>query len=89
MTHLPEFDKQPIVEDAEGRSPPLTLMSMLDLCGGQLLSIVGGARIGVDKPLHLSANTEELCCVRGFLLTWKLLLKYLQYSNEQVSPRFE
>ncbi|XP_067945873.1 E3 ubiquitin-protein ligase listerin-like [Watersipora subatra] len=83
VSALPAFDKEELSDDKEGRSPPSALMSMLDLCGPELLSLVGGARIGVDKPIELLADSEELCCVRAFLLTWKLLLKYLQYSSTQ------
>lgn len=88
VTLLPEFDKEPLKDDAEGRLPPVTLMSMLDHCGAELLSLMGGARIGIDKPLHLTPNSDELCCVRAFLLTWKLLLKYLQYTTTEVFVLF-
>jgi len=82
---LPPFDNQPLGEDVEGRCPPLTIISMIDHCSAQLLSLVGGARIGVDKQLDLQLESEELLCVRGYFLTWRLLLKYLEYANRQVS----
>ena len=85
MSSLPDFDKAALDEDTEGRSPPSTLMSLLDHCGAELLSLVAGTRIGIDRPLHLQPHTDELCSVRAFLLTWKLLLKYLQYSTTEVS----
>lgn len=88
MPTLPEYDTVMIDDDSEGRCPPAVLMSMLDHCGAQLLSLVGGTKIGVDKPLHLGAYSEELCCVRAYLLTWKLLLKYLQYASNEVNLRF-
>lgn len=84
MAALPGHDTKPLADDSEGRSPPITLMSMLDHCGAELLSLVGGARIGIDRPLDLAPYTDELCCVRGYFLTWKLLLKYLQYADTQV-----
>ena len=84
MQQLPEYDITPISDDTEGRTPPVIIMSLIDHCTAQLLSIVGGARIGVDKPLHLTPNSEEMCCVRGYLLAWRLLLKYLQYTTNEV-----
>jgi len=81
---LPPFDNQPLEEDVEGRCPPLTIISMIDHCSSQLLSLVGGARIGVDKQLDLQVESEELLCVRGYFLTWRILLKYLEYANRQV-----
>lgn len=85
MSLLPEYDTDPLSDDTEeGRCPQVVLVSTIDLCSTRLLALVSGSRIGIDKPLELVPASDELICVRGYLLAWRLLLKYLQYSSTEV-----
>lgn len=90
MSTLPQHDTSDQVSDDDtlsgggGRCPQEALVSTINTCSiGQFL---GGYRIGVDERARVThSDRDEFVCFRAHLLTWSLLLKYLQYSTSEVN----
>lgn len=85
MSSLSKYDTGGSSDDRDkGRCPQVVIVSTIDLCNTRILTLVSGFRIGVDKPLELIPDSDEMVCIRGYLLAWRLLLKYLQFSTVEV-----
>jgi len=83
MPELPQYDLEPVGDLEELKCPMPTLTSVLDLYHDDLLTLVGGAKLDADS-VHLETNSVEIQSMKGYFLTWQLLLKYLQYCSTQV-----
>lgn len=92
MPNLPECDgegdngKAEDEKDEPSLSPPAALMAILSTCEDLCENILTGVQVGefaVVQPLSV-----EYSCILGYLLAWKLLLKFFRSAPSHLRAHY-
>jgi hypothetical protein len=75
-------DEDSTAKEKEAKSPPLALMSVLDLCSQSVECILHLSSVGETTVIEPFIVEHSLTF--GYLLTWNLLLDLVQKAPSQV-----